>query len=542
MRLSRVFQDGMVLQRNKPIFVWGTSEKTESIEVRICGKYIGQFKVSEGDFSFCIPAQGAAENVEITIGDAVLHNVDIGEVWLAGGQSNMEFALEFTSEWETEQAVADDEHLRVYTVGQYSFHGEREQGYKSWHTNWDNWLPYKKEFRADFTAAGCFFAKELRKSGVPVGIISCNWGGTSASAWLSTKELEADLDLKVYLDEFYALAKYLDNPKMNSIKDQIRKNMASKQALEGMKPMMKYTLSPEDFRKNIPQPDFLPGIDLSKVNPFKASNWGPGDSNAPAALWENMVKEVLGYSLQGIIWYQGESDDEKAGLYSKLFTALIKSWRENWQKKNPSQDRLPFLFAQLAPMGIWGMTSGAAYPKVRQQQELVSKSVPDVYMISTSDAGNIYDIHPKSKLQIGKRFALLAQKYIYGMNVVADAPEAETAKKDGNKIEITFKAAQNLTIKLEDFSSFNGFSAEKITNLFAPSIVDNVCGLGVNIDNADCKAVKCSVQENKLILESERFEKAKVIKIFFATTPFYQVNLYNEGGLPAKPFVFIIKE
>ena len=67
------------------------------------------------------------------------------------------------------------------------------------------------------------------------------------------------------------------------------------------------------------------------------------------------------------------------------------------------------------------------------------------------------------------------------MNVVADAPEAETAKKDGNKIEITFKAAQNLTIKLEDFSSFNGFSAEKITNLFAPSIVDNVCGLGVNL-------------------------------------------------------------
>lgn len=133
-----------------------------------------------------------------------------------------------------------------------------------------------------------------------------------------------------------------------------------------------------------------------------------------------MLKEIIGYSAQGVIWYQGETDDKKPQMYGKLFSAMIACWRRDWKEKNAAMDRLPFLFVQLAPFGTWRDNSSESYPVLRCQQEFVSKSVQDVYMTCISDIGNVYDIHPKVKKPVGQRLAQLAVKYIYGMDILAD--------------------------------------------------------------------------------------------------------------------------
>ncbi len=128
MKLARIFQDGMVLQRHMPICIWGTCEEPQTVAVRLNGKLLCLRELSEGPFQFPLPPQEAMEDALLEIGTISLGHVDIGEVWVAGGQSNMEFMLQYDQCGEAVIQDADDDHLRTYIVGQYSFPGEREAG------------------------------------------------------------------------------------------------------------------------------------------------------------------------------------------------------------------------------------------------------------------------------------------------------------------------------------------------------------------------------------------------------------------------------
>lgn len=298
MQLARVFTDYMVLQRQMPILIWGTSEKKERIEIKINKTMVCMADITAGEFSFLIPPQETAEDVLLEIGDTCLEHVDIGEVWIAGGQSNMEFMMKYTEDGEKEIASANDRHLRTYIVGQYSFAGEREAGYKAWNP-WDRWLTYLPENAPTLPATAVYFAKRLRESGIPVGILSCNWGGTSASAWIKKECLSKDEVLAVYVDEFEEIVNKLDLDRYYAIKNS---DEADGQGSAAM--------------------------DISRLSMEEIRAFGPGEPNEPGTLYENMVREITGFSARGIIWYQGETDENKAGIYERLFTALIRCWRE----------------------------------------------------------------------------------------------------------------------------------------------------------------------------------------------------------------------
>lgn len=129
-QLARVFSDYMVLQRRVPICIWGQSDAAEPILVSLNGEELYRGTVPAGNFTIILPAQEAVEDARLVIGNVVLSHVDIGEVWIAGGQSNMEFMLQYVVGGEQEIAQAEDPHLRCYTVGQYAFPEERAMGYK----------------------------------------------------------------------------------------------------------------------------------------------------------------------------------------------------------------------------------------------------------------------------------------------------------------------------------------------------------------------------------------------------------------------------
>lgn len=538
MKLARIFQDYMILQRRKPILIWGISEKPEHIEVKINDKKIMETEIPRGKFSFQIPAQEAAEDVKLQIGSLIFSHVDIGEVWIAGGQSNMEFKLKHTVDGEAEIQTADDEHLRIYTVGQYSFDGEREEGYKAWNP-WDRWFPYQTEYAADFSAVAVYFAKELRTSGVPVGILNCNWGGTSAASWLDREYLETDSELKWYINEFETMTAKLDLEQYYAIKKAIRPVLASPETRANMDNMLKYTLRPQDMGQMLHT--MSAGQSNNDIPIEMLMAVGPGEPTEPGKLYEHMVKEIIGYTVQGVIWYQGESDDKKPELYEKLFTALIDCWRTEWKNRNSGMEGLPFLFVQLAPFGTWMNNSGKNFPILRAQQEAVSKHVEDTWMTSISDKGNVFDIHPKEKKEAGIRLAYLAEKYIYGQNIAAEAPEAQQIDWEKNNLRISFKNGKGLYIEQKEFTSYNGFKTEEIPTELLPPITDGVNGLQIWADESEVKDAVCWIELDRLIICSELFEKVSRVRIEFAQTGFYQINLYNSTGIPAKPFVLEIE-
>lgn len=537
MKLARIFNDYMVLQRDMPVLIWGTADADEKVIVKLNGETICETEVQKGKVSFLLPAQPAREDATLEIGDTTLEHVDFGEVWVAGGQSNMEFALRFTSEWEEEKKNRNDAHLRMYTVGQYSYQGQREEGYKAWKP-WDKWIPYTGENGAEFSAVATFFAKELRKEGVPVGIVSCNWGGTSASAWLDKSYLAADAELRSYLDDFDELVSNINMFFYKGMKKKMRASMASPKGMEGMSGMMKNTLPPEEFMKaKGGMPPLPPFLTKKKVAPDKLMMWGPGDQNEPGALFTNMVSEIVGVSARGVIWYQGESDCFKDRIYAKLFTAVINCWRDTWKKMNPAMVKLPFLFVQLAPYGMWAMNPAEDYTTIREQQEMVSQNVPDTYMTTIGDLGNVYDIHPKEKAPVGKRLALLAEKYIYGRSdLLADSPEVASAIRKEDAIVIEFYNGEGLYKVEEDFNSYNGFALEQIRPELLPKVTDGVNGLNVLVNGKEISDVAVSIDGDKLVLKGVALASATEVQVKYAKTGFYKANLFNRSGIPVRPF------
>ena len=148
-KLAKIFQDDMILQREKPIRVWGESDEQQTLAISIDGSRVAEETITAGKFSLTLPAQKAAENVTLTVkssagDDCSLRNVDIGEIWIAGGQSNMAFFLRDDAEGMKTIAQANDEHLRYYDVAKYAFEGEEADGFKD-ASRWDRWFPYKRE-------------------------------------------------------------------------------------------------------------------------------------------------------------------------------------------------------------------------------------------------------------------------------------------------------------------------------------------------------------------------------------------------------------
>ncbi|MBQ6812716.1 MAG: hypothetical protein IJP06_06320 [Agathobacter sp.] len=502
-QLARIFQDGMTLQRQKPIRIWGNTDCSQQISVYLNGKELLSDVSIENDFSLELPAQEAAIDATLTItgsSDVVeLKNVDIGEVWVAGGQSNMEFLLRYEEEGETQIKSANDVHLRFYDVGEYSF-PEEESYTKKENACWHKWVPFVPEWAEYFSSVGLYFAKDLRETlDVPVAIVGCNWGGTTASSWTEESYLAADEDLKSYLDDYEKVREDQDVEAYNRRHDEALEFMATPAMEIAMQKVLKGDLTLWDNIRAIPI--------IIKITKHPMP-MGPRNHNSPGCLYRMMVKQIAGFTSRGVIWYQGESDDIKAEMYDKLFSTMIRCWRDTWQ------DELPFFFVQLAPYGNWMGSTGEKYPILRQKQEWVSKNVPNTYMASIMDSGMEKDIHPKNKRVVGERLALLARKNIYGENILCEAPEYESAEVKDGELKLYFThVGEGLHILGKQLNA-----------------------LELVVDGELVTKYKAFAKDNALSIKAEQIKKASQVNVNFAWTGYCEVNLYNSANLSAKPF------
>lgn len=500
-QLTEIFQPGMTLQRNKPIRIWGTSEKENNIRVTLNGALLTEETLPQGKFQFYLPPQEAMEDAELRFEDTstcqtiTLTSVDFGEIWIAGGQSNMEFLLKYDKEAESVIPSANDSHFRFYDVGKWAWSGEKELGLKD-AGGWDHWISYKPETAGKFSAVAVYFALRLRqKLGVPVGIVGCNWGGTSASCWVNRESLEKDSLLQVYTERF----------------DKDIQGVDMEKYLESLKEPNPYASNPkviaETEKRMKNEITSAPGLLTRIVGKIivATSKMTPYSEYRPGGLYETMVKPIAGFTASGFLWYQGESDYNHGDVYDRLLSLVIHTWRKDWDEE------LPFLLVQLTSYEGWPECSGENYEIIRAQQQKVADTMAGVYLASIMDVGSRYDIHPKEKRPVGARLAALALNHVYGIPTPCDAPRVSGIRREQGGLTVTFAHAESGLMAKGD-----------LNHLFK-----------VRIDGKPVP-VNASLRGSEVLLKGAGLSSGKA-EVSFAYERFCPMTLFNHNGLSARP-------
>ncbi|HTE17786.1 MAG TPA: sialate O-acetylesterase, partial [Armatimonadota bacterium] len=372
-------------------------------------------------------------------------------------------------------AGSADPQMRLFTVPRIATDEPLAQVPGQWQESGPASVP-------EFSAVAYHFGRELRKAlGVPVGLISTNYGGTPAEAWTRRGVLEADPTLRTILDNHdkarrgYSAARVQHNLALSAHSRAVEQAKAAGQAP--------------------PPAPRAPG------NPAQSAQ-------RPTGLYNAMIAPLIPYAIRGAIWYQGESNAGQAYQYRTLFPAMIENWREDW-----GQGDFPFLFVQLAPfMKITPEPGESAWAELREAQYLTTRTVPNTAMAVITDVGDEADIHPKQKEPVGRRLALAARALVYGQDVEYSGPEYHRMKREGNKVILSFKHVGR------------GLKSEG--------------GLlrGFAIAGADRKWVnaQAEIRGDKVVVWSHQVAEPVAVRYGWANFP--TGNLWNADGLPASPF------
>ena len=505
--LAPVFSDHMVLQREKTICIFGRGTPSRRVSVAL-GEAAAQTVVRpDGCWAAALPAQAAAAGLTMTVQDrqdaCVVRDVAIGEVWLAGGQSNMEFPLYFDADFPAEQADASDADLRFFDQPELCYAGQ-ENDFD--YSQMGVWRRCDEKNLAWFSAVGYYFAVRLRRAlGVPVGILGCNRGGSVSAAWMCRASYERcggswKTEYAGLTEEKLAelRARYRGQPNANTGRP--FDDPVSVQLMLGM---------PYTEQKKL----------LELLPPELMAPAGPDFANRPACLYENMLLPLAPYTLRGVLWYQGESDARHPEVFKAMTGALIEDWRALWGEE------LPFCCVQLAPFARWMGCDGAAFPALRQMQAALSQEKKNVFLVSASDAGMRDDIHPKRKAPLGRRLALCALRHVYGFSVEADAPFGSKAWWQDGQLYIRFaQTAGGLLLR------GSRVHALRVT---AQLPAGERC-----YDEPEGSAAGADL----LAVRLPREAVGMPCTVSYAQTDYYEVNLYNLAGMPALPFCCSVKE
>lgn len=485
-QLASPFTSHAVLQRELPVPVWGNAEPGEKVTVRFAGKTAQAVADEKGAWRVELPAlKASAKARELVVTGSKTENpirlddVLVGEVWLASGQSNMDFTVARTEKYyfagvnkEAEEvAAANHPLIRMFS-------GEWKKSFEPAARVNGAWKVCTPETVREFSAVGYFFARRLQADlEVPVGIVTMTFGASCAQAWVRREAMTGDPRLAAELAKFDALvAAY-------------RGDLAVQAKYEAANAAWKVAAE-EAKAKGLKVP-------RGPRNPDPVQ-----DQHNPTVMFNGMIAPVVGYSIRGVIWYQGESITEPRELFPVWNETLIRDWRALWGRE------LPFYFVQLA-----AHDAKSNAPEVRALQAQALK-LPATGMAVTIDIGDRKNVHPKNKQDVGDRLARLALAKTYARDVVASGPVATvvTSDKDGA-----------LRVK---FTELNGGLVAK----------DNAPG-AFEIAGTDGKFVgaEAVIDGDAVVLRAASVAQPQAARYAWSGYP-DTANLYNAAGLPAAPF------
>ncbi len=439
--MPAVFGDGMVLQRDAPVSVWGWATYPGTVRVSVGGEEVAARVEEEGSWTAVLPPMGAGGPHTLTVSGAestTFSDVLFGEVWIASGQSNMEWPLARTADSVNAAKAADYPGIRLFTVARATSDVPLTD------VETDGWSAVTPESVLGFSAVAYYFGRHLHDElGVPVGLIDNAWGGTPAESWTSAQKLASMPELGVDVENVRAIA--------------------------------------ED--RGAPQ-------------------W------VPSSLFNGMLSPVIPYTIRGAIWYQGESNADRAYSYRALFSGMIEDWRAHWGIGD-----FPFLFVQLANFleRQDEPSEAETWPELREAQSM-ALALPNTGQAVIIDIGEADDIHPRNKLDVGVRLALAARHVAYGEDLVYSGPVYAGMAVDGSEARIRFDHVGGGLVAWDGILEGFAIAGEDQVFVWADGRIDG----------------------DEIVLKSPSVAAPVAVRYAWANNPV--ISLYNAEGLPASPF------
>ena len=407
--LPSVLSNHMVVQRDLAVHIWGLAAPGEAVQVSFRGEtrattagQLGRWSVylsrgaAGGPFELTVkgtPATVSGEAAAAIPGQTItFSDVLVGDVWIASGQSNMEFAMRQAATAEQDLPHAANDRIRLMIVK------KKAAEYPLDDVETEGWAASTPDTAKDFSAVAWYFAREIeQREHVPVGVIDSTWGGTVAEAWTRMAALGADAALAPV---FVSWGQVTEREEDALLRDKSEQRQRAEAKAAGK-----------------PEPQF-------PWHPQLLS-WGPG------MLWNGMIAPLTPFPIRGVIWYQGESNSAlaRAPLYSRVFGTMIEDWRHEWGAGD-----FPFLFVQISN---FKSSASEDWAELREQQ-LKTLALNNTAMAVTIDIGNPDNVHPTDKVDVGLRLALAARALSYGEDISYSGPIFRQATTEGGSIRVWF--------------------------------------------------------------------------------------------------------
>ncbi|HEY4009440.1 MAG TPA: sialate O-acetylesterase [Acidobacteriaceae bacterium] len=475
-RLPRMLSDHAVLQRDRPIHIWGWDAPGAAITVDFRHQHAATRADQLGAWSMYLNPEAAGGPDTLSIHGSTqitLSDILVGDVWFASGQSNMEMPLRgfpgsaVVTDADKEIASADEPQMRLLLFDKKSNDFPLDDQQASWTT-------CTPATAADFSAVAFFFGRDIHaREHVPIGLIDSTWGGTPIASWISLDALGADASL---MPVFAARARFAA----------LQPQLAAEQAYE-------QRALAEAKAAGQPAPEFM---------------WHPNQSSwEPSFLFNGMIAPAVPYTIRGFLWYQGETDSNPSNqnpqLYHRLFSTLIGDWRTRW-----NEGALPFLYVQISnfnsPAEEWGTIRDA------QRQTL---SIVNTGMAGSLDVGTRDNVHPPDKQTIGARLALAARDVAYGEHVEDSGPLPISVTSVDNGLRVWFSHAEGLHASGNIVRGFE------------------LAGADSQFHSADATIEP----DSTIVVRSAAVPHPTRVR--YAWASFTDANLANGAGLPASTFV-----
>lgn len=465
LKLANVFGDNMVLQRKHPIQIYGTANGGDTIQVTFQENKKRIITDSDGKWKATFPAmkQGGPYEIAVQLKEKkiILKNILIGDVWFCSGQSNMAFQLK-NSESGNEEVKNSAININIRLFNAKTIRETDD-------TVWDStslaktnqlkffsgtWSVCDSVSAKNFSAIAYYFGKKIAlEENIPIGLIQVAVGGSPIESWIDRYTLEHN----------------------DKVVDELT-----------------------NWRKS----DFLmPWVrERANQNLKNASNSKQRHPYDPAYNFEAGVSSFTNFPIKGIIWYQGESNTHNAELYEDLMPTLVKSWRKAWNTM------LPFYYVQLSSIDRPSWTA------FREMQSKLQKIIPNSRMAISMDYGDVTNVHPIQKKEIGNRLALQALENSYNRKIVSSGPSP-------------LKAIQKKDIIIISFTSSHRLTTANQKELIGFELVNDK---GIKFQS------KASIIKNKVYINIPTAENIKTV--LYAWKAFTTANLVNEVGLPCTTF------
>ena len=615
-KLPRLFSDDMVLQRDKPIPVWGWAEAKEKISIQFNGQTKKITAGKDGKWEIYLDATIAGGPYELKVqGKNIisLKNILVGDVWVCSGQSNMEWPVSSCINAADEIAHANYPMIRHIEVPKTVAASPKDD------ITGGEWKVCNPANAASFTAVGYFFARKIfNETGIPIGLIHSSWGGTDIETWISKEGFENSDEFKLMIAKLPTLdLEGLAKNKIAAIKERISKLQGNAEQTDAVTATWK-ELSFDDSQWPVMQapklweeqalPDFdgivwyrktisinaadagkpavlelamiddadetyINGVKVGSTNSYNEKRkynipagilkegkniivarvldtgggggiWGDaadmkitvavdviplqgewkyqvaiasstavavGPNSYPTLLSNGMISPLVPFAIKGAIWYQGEANAGRAYQYRKALPLMITDWRKRWGLGD-----FPFYFVQLASFNANNGNSqkGSEWAELREAQAM-TLSLPNTGMSVTTDIGEVNDIHPKNKQDVGKRLAAIALNKNYGKVIEYSGPVYESMKIEHDKIVLTFTHTGSGLLAKNKYGYLQGFE----------------------IAGADKKFyyAKAYIQDDKIVVYKEGLMAPAAVRFGWADVT-DENNFYNKEGFPAIPF------